>query len=171
MKFKYYLRFDVDNPSLHVLPNGAIFSFMYNGRHKRNQQLEKFKAFSGPLGEMLSRFGIESQISSSMVRINLVAAEIIEKMYEPNTFPDIVKFFVNKYNDSPENVEKNIVAFFEEFENKLGIKITECESVNEIKKYNFRLTGSKEYFVPSDLTLELTYRCAIITVKLVHNMK
>ncbi|MGC8691236.1 MAG: hypothetical protein ACP5SP_07340, partial [Caldisericum sp.] len=69
------------------------------------------------------------------------------------------KVSANLKLDMFRNVEKNIVAFFEEFENKLGIKITECESVNEIKKYNFRLTGCKEYFVPSDLTLELTYRC------------
>ena len=138
-----YLKFSVSNPSLHVSRAVAIFSFDRKG-------------INLPKGTTLKEIAAKQRAG---IKINKVGGEIVEKMYEPLEFSEMVSYFSTKYNDTPENVGKNILTFFEKLQKTYRIKLVEFNSKNEINESNFRKTGSWEYVVPGGTVLELTYRC------------
>ncbi|ACI19224.1 radical SAM protein [Dictyoglomus thermophilum] len=131
-----YLKLDVDNLRLHLQPQYAFLCFDSKKLPKRGRLKQQ-----------------------AAIKLNKVAGEIIEKMYEPLSLSEIVNYFCRKYNDTEENVFRNISIFFERLYNRYGISVIECKNKYEIKNSCFTKTGSWDYLVPFGLVLELTYRC------------
>ena len=111
-----YLKFSVSNPILHVSRAVAIFSF-------------ERKGINLPKGTTLKEIAAKQRAG---IEINKVGGEIVEKMYEPLEFSEMVSYFSTKYDDTPESVGKNILTFFEKLQKTYRIELIECNSKNEI---------------------------------------
>lgn len=87
--------------------------------------------------------------------INDTALEILKKLDGTNTYEDIIKNCVQKYNCSQQEAQKKVAVFFNELKDTYGFEIREQKSsqLHEIKH-----TIYKNYY-PSVISLEVTDNC------------
>lgn len=90
------------------------------------------------------------------LELTKVGGEIIEKIYEPLTFAQMIDFFSKKYLEDKKKVRENIVNFLSQLK-KFGISTIsykEKKIENKLEKL-----GSWEFIVPREMELEITNNC------------
>lgn len=95
---------------------------------------------------------------SISTKINDTAFDILSLCNGYNTLNSIVNYLVDKYNEDHDNVV-NIVSDFLDESSKLGT-ISYVKS-SEDSNFNIKILGSKDYYVPLFLSLEVTYKCPL----------
>ena len=87
--------------------------------------------------------------------INETACSILELCNGTNTLDNIISILKKKYNDTEENVKKNVIEFLQPFmSNELVQEIESKDFYNTIK-------GNKDIVYPDTLVWELTDYCPL----------
>lgn len=138
----------------HLYPayqEGTIFHFRPDGAHTGTKDsVHAFPNFF-PVKDMLA----QNDSSFSMSKfINHSASAIAWRMRGEKTVQEIVGEVADEMHEQSADIVPMIETFIrrEELENRVVLTA-------EPRPVSYRITGSREYFHPTHITLELTYQC------------